>query len=226
MAHTTNRPGVVVAAAILLFIAGGFSVLGVFCAGIGLAAQSAMPENPALKGKPALDARALQKRMNDEIPGKQFVDYGNLGFNFLFGIVKIIVGVGLLKMMSWARMTAFVVAVISILFMLGHAAYQAIVEFPVNDRIFADQAKELPPNMPFNFPMFMQSIAIVVLVLAVVIVLAYWLTVIFLLSGERVRMAFANAGTDPPPTDEEKPRSRYEGYDDEGDRPPETGIKE
>ena len=89
----------------------------------------------------------------------------------------------------------------------------------------ADMFKNLPENARAGAAMAAQITTVVMIVIVVVITLAYWLTVIFLLSGERVRTAFAHAGKEPPPaTQEEKPRSRYEGYDD--DRPPETGIKE
>jgi len=59
--------------------------------------------------------------------------------------------------------------------------------------------------------------------LSILFSLAIWLTVIILLSGERVRAAFAHEGTDANAEVEERPRSGYEGYDD--DDPPRKAPK-
>ncbi len=220
MANIAKRPGVVLAAAILLFIFGGLSVLGSCCAGAGLLMQGVIPEPPAVQGKKPPNAMDLNRKVAEEVPGFIIVESGTHGLNLLLGLVKIFAGIGLLKMSSPARLLAIGAAIVSILVTLGHAAYTAVLVIPVYDKVFAEQLKNAPP-MPFDFAQLMQGSMWVGVLFGIVLALAIWLTVIFLLSGQKVRAAFAEAGL--PPVEEEPPRSRLEGYDDD-DRPPETGI--
>jgi hypothetical protein len=234
MANMGKRPGVVVAAAILLFILGGLSILGA-CCGIGSVLmrdtlENMIPKPPEIQGKKPMDGMALNRQVEKELPSKVFVESGFHVFNLLLGLVKVGLGIGLLRLLSAARTFTFAIAVCSILTSMGQQLYEAIVVAPVMQRAFAEQAKDMPQEMQ-GLGTIMQAGAWGGAVLGIVISLAIWITVMVLLSGAKVRSAFAGADSESSSEDdEEKPRSRYEGYDD-GEGPPprspgETGITE
>jgi hypothetical protein len=216
MANTRKRPGVVLAAAIMLFIFGGLAVLGSFCGIAGELLQGVMPKPPVIQGQKPFDPN---REINEKVPSKIFVESSFHVLNLILGMVKIFAGIGLLRMAAWARVTTFIAAGLSIFGTIALSAYQAIFIIPISNQVVADQLKNAPP-MPFDFGQFMLGFMWIAVVLGVVFSLAIWLTVIFLLSGAKVRAAFAAAASDSPDQDEEdeRSRSRYEGYDDD-DRP-------
>jgi hypothetical protein len=227
MARTRGRPGVVIAAAVLLFIFGGISVLAGCCGVVSEAMQETIqgmiPQPPAVQGKKPVNVHRL---IAEEVPSKVYVLITFNSFNLILGVVKIIVGIGLLKMSSPARMLAFIVAGLTIFATIVESLYNAIVLMPAMQKAFAEQMKNAPP-MPFDFGQLMQGSSWVGTALAILVSMGIWLTVIFLLSGEKVRTAFAEASL--PPEIEERSRSRYEGYDDDDQlpppkSPPDTGI--
>jgi hypothetical protein len=228
MANIGKRPGVVLAAAILLFVFGSFSVLrgccGVFSEVLQGPIQGMMPQPPAVQGKKPVD---INRRLAEEVPSKVYVLSTFHVIDFLLGIVKIIVGIGLLKMSSPARVLAFIVAGFTIFETIAESLYNVLVFMPAFERVFAEHLKNAPP-MPIDFGALFKGSSWVGAALGIIVSLGIWLTVIFLLSGERVRTAFADAGKEPPEP-EKRRKPRYEGYEDEdeGDRPPsppDTGI--
>jgi len=95
-----------------------------------------------------------------------------------------------------------------------------IVVIPVQD-----PSCDRPKDAPFDFAVATLGAALPNYCRVCLARPRYWLTCFPPQRRPRPRR-FRDAGKPPETQAEEKPRSRYEGYDDEGDRPPETGIKE
>jgi hypothetical protein len=226
MANISKRPGVILAAAIMMFIFGSFSIIGGCCGVVNEALQGTIqgmvPEPPAVQGKKPVN---LNRRLQEEVPSRVYVQSAFHVLNFAMGLVKILVGIKLLMMASWARVAAFIVAGFTIFETMAENLYNAIVVMPALGRVFAEQMGNAPP-FPFDFAALMQGSSWFGTVLHVVVSMGIWLTVIFLLSGRSVSTAFAEAGKESPQP-EQRRTPRYEEYEDEGDRPPsapDTGI--
>jgi hypothetical protein len=221
MARTVKRPGTVTWAAVVLFIIGGWSLIMVPCAGVGMAVIAALPEKPLVNGKAAPDDPGAPIRfISREVPGYEIVTFASLGVSFLFGIIEIACGIGVLRLSSGARMLALLVACTRMLFSIAGNLYQALMVMPVQQR-FYDQNPHIPGGS------IASGLGYVGLGIGFLIQLIIFFAIVGLLMSSSARNAFA-AAANPPAEDDEPPR-RDEGYDDDYNPPAgsrETGIRE
>jgi hypothetical protein len=225
MARTLNRPGVVVAAAVILMIVSILTLLGGICGGGIMAFTAAAPEPKGEQAKqPFGDAGAQQRFIAKEAPAYYAVIFSLTGLGVLLSAGQLLAAIGLLSMNPTAR-TAAIWLTAAKLFVnfLGHV-YNAVYVMPAQ-RDFFDQ-NPLPQGAPFDIGAFTQTLGSVMLVVVFLFQLAIGITIVGLLMTKSANDGFAAATA--PPVEEEKPRSKYEGYDDEGYNPPppETGIQD
>ena len=218
MNHAPKRPGLIIFAAVIMILAGSWNVLGGICGGGAIALLDAMPKMPHAKGQQ--DPTALQRFVTKEVPGYYPVIFGMLALNVLLGIVMIAAGIGLLRMSSTARVVAMLLVLISLLISFGGGVYNAVFVLPAQARfVQANPGPEFAMTMP---------IGIGSLIFGIVLQLAIAIAILVPLNTRSSKAAFV-AASQPPQEEEDRPRSRYEGYDDEDDRPsssssPDTGF--
>jgi hypothetical protein len=200
MNHLLKRPGTDVAAAVLLFIYGGINLMCSCCGGISVAA-----DDPN-------DAQIAQ-----EVPGYQIVNISQAISNLLTGAALIALGVGVLQLMRIARLGAFLVCSYEILMAIAHSVYAVVLVIPATERVFAAQAQN-NPQAPFDMGIFMNGFLWGYLVFTVLLTLSMCGLIMYFLSGQNVRAAFADEYQGEPPPDR-SPR-RYDDYDDDYPPPP------
>jgi hypothetical protein len=218
MNHAPKRPGLIIFAAVIMILAGSWNVLGGICGGGAIALLDAMPKMPHAKGQQ--DPTALQRFVTKEVPGYYPVIFGMLALTVLLGIAMIAAGIGLLRMSSTARVVAMLLVLISLLISFGGGVYNAVFVLPAQARfVQANPGPEFAMTMP---------IGIGSLIFGIVLQLAIAIAILVPLNTRSSKAAFV-AASQPPQEEEDRPRSRYEGYDDEDDRPsssssPDTGF--
>jgi hypothetical protein len=220
MAAKVKTPGMVIFIAVLMFIAGGFSILGCVCGG-GSIAMLEFVKFPQAQGQP--DPMALPNHLKKEVPGYYPVIFTLMGLDGILGLAKIILGIGLLRLSSTARLVTMMAYVVNVLIICISGTYNGFFVLPVQGRFFAANPQ---PGQELA-----QMMAIPGMVLGVVLSLAVTITVLVVLNLRATKEAFL-AASQPPTDDDERPRSKYEGYDDD-DRPRkspkfpgDTGIKD
>jgi hypothetical protein len=209
MNHAPKRPGLIIFAAVIMILAGSWNVLGGICGGGAIALLDAMPKLPQAKGQQ--DPTALQRFITKEVPGYYPVIFGMLALTVLLGIAMIAAGIGLLRMSSTARVVALLLVLISLLISFGGGVYNAVFVLPAQARfVEANPGPEFAMTMPLGIGS---------LIFGVVLQLAIAIAISIPLNTRASKAAFV-AASQPPREEEDRPRSRYEGYDDEDDRPP------
>ena len=208
MPKKVKTPGMVTLVAILMFIAGGFNILGCVCGGGSIAMLEAIPDMP--RGPGQQDPKAMQRFLTKEVPGYYPVVFGILGIDGLLGIAKIALGIGLLRLNAMARLLTMAVYGFNLLLALASGVYNATILLPAQSRFIA--ANPAPEHV------MVQPIAIGSLVLGILLALAVSITILVVLNLRSTKEAFL-AASQPPTEAEDRPASRYEGYDDEDDRP-------
>ena len=205
MSYQPKTPGVVMGAAILLFIYGGLTMVCGSCSGVLLAANQNDPQG-------------VKEMLAKEAPGYMIVQIGNLGVGLLFGLLMILAGVGLLQLMPIARWGTFAILAVKILQNIAISAYGAIYIFPTTQRIMAQQMQNPnQPPLPFDIGMIFSGSMRVGLVLELLIVFVYILIIIILLNLKSSRDAFSGVSQPDPDEEEHEPRPRHSGYDDDDD---------
>jgi hypothetical protein len=101
MPAKVKTPGMVIFVAVLMFLAGSFSILGCVCTGGSMAMLESV-KLPQAQGQP--DPLALPNHLKKEVPGYFPVLIAILGLDGILGLAKIILGVGLLRLNSTARL--------------------------------------------------------------------------------------------------------------------------
>jgi hypothetical protein len=205
----------VILAAVMLMIVGGFSLIGSICGAGGIAMVAVTPEVPRAKGQPP-DPLATQRFIAKEVPGYYPFVVATMTFDLLIGIGQIAAGIALLRMSSLARMAAIVLTLMKLLLSCVGHVYNGVLVMPVQAKFLEEN-----PQVPASFT---QSLTVALLAVTIIFQLAFSALILVPLLLKSTRDAFA-AASRPPAEEEERPRSRYEGYDDE-DVPPETGITE
>jgi hypothetical protein len=206
MAFRPRRPGVVTTAAVILFIVGGWSLLGACCTGASLGLMFALPAPPQIddKARPE-DPLASTRFLLKELPSYPYVQGGVLAINCLFGIGQIIGGIGLLKLRPFAPIFATSVSIGKLLFAFVGHAYAIMVVMPVQERFFVEN-----PHIPGGNIVGMFGLFTIAGVAGVQIIIG--LTIIALIYAPTAREAFAAAAS-PPPEGEEWQRRRDEDDD-------------
>jgi hypothetical protein len=227
MSYSPRRPGPAIAAAVLLIVVGGWGVVGAFCGGGGMLLQQAF-QPPAGPGEDWNFLVLVDPEAAKEVPSAPAVETTAFGLNLLLSLAMIAAGVGILRMQSHARVLGMVIAVADILATLAHTAYSVILVYPVQNRLLDEEAKNMPPEVPFDPFGVLKGAMWGGAVFNVVFTLAIWITVLFMLNSKSVRAAFADELEPPEPPRRDDSRSRYDDYDHE--LPPlrpssgETGI--
>jgi hypothetical protein len=223
MPKKVKAPGMVIFVAILMFIAGGFSILGCVCGGGSIA----MLENvklPQAPGQP--DPMALPNHLKKELPGYYPVLFTIMGLDGVLGLAKIILGIGLLRLSSTARLGTMMAYVVNLLLTCISGTYNGFFVLPTQGQFLAANPV---PGQEFTQPM-----GIALMILGIVLSIAVSIMILVVLNLRSTKEAFL-AASQPPTEEEDSPRSRYEGYDDDDDDRPrkktpkfpgDTGITE
>jgi hypothetical protein len=212
MIRLIKPPGTVITAAVFLFIYGGLMLLCVVCSG----AEAGMldPNNP--------DNELLAK----EVPAHNFVQIATAVANLPVGLIMIVAGVGLLRLMPSARYLAYGITIFEILLALLHSVHAAVWVIPAQNRLFMEEVPNQPPD---PVAQIMNASMWGMLFFGLGLVLVFLVPVIFLLSTPSARAAFASEYFEPPP---DFRRPRYDDFDDDDDhfgRPPssrDTGFRD
>jgi flagellar basal body-associated protein FliL len=234
MPRTPTRPGSITFVAIVLIVLGCLSLLGAIqIVTLAIVALSAEPA-PATRapGQPP-DQASIHRFLAKEVPGYYPVAFAAESLNVLFGLAQLLCGVGLLKLKPGARIWALWLIIAKLLFAFASNAYQGFVVIPPTQRFLAENivqpaGQQAPADLISTIT---GAILIMVVVGSVVFQIAVALTLILVLTSATAKKAFSG-GAEPQSEEgepkEERPRSRYEGYDEDDDlppqAPPETGI--
>ncbi len=211
MARLIKTPGTVITAAVFLFIYGGLMLLCVVCSGAN--PDMLDPNNPD------------NQRLANEVPGYNIVQIGTAVANLPTGLIMIVAGAGLLRLLPSARYLAYGITIFEILIALFHSGYTGALVIPAQNRIFAEEVPNLPPDPMADF---MNVSMWGMLLFGLGLVLVFLVPVLFLLSTRSARAAFASEYFEPPPS---LRRPRYDDFDDDDDfgRPPssrDTGFRD
>jgi hypothetical protein len=112
MPVNVKTPGMVTFVAVLMFIAGSFNIIGCACGGGSLATLE-LVKMPQAPGQP--DPMALPNFLKNEVPGYLPVLFALLGLDGILGVVKIILGIGILRLNSMARLATMLVYIVNLL---------------------------------------------------------------------------------------------------------------
>jgi hypothetical protein len=215
MSYTPHRPGLATAAAVLVLIYGGMGVFGTFCGGGAMLLQQAF--EPPAPGEEQDFFAPVDREVAKEVPSAPAVETVCMVLNLLLSVAMIAAGIGALQMRPGARVLAMVLAAVDIVLTLAHTAYSVILLYPVQNRLLDEEAKNLPPEIPFDFFGMIKGAMWGGAALNILLTLAVWITVVLMLNSKKVRAAFADEFEPPEPPRQEDSRSRYD-YDD--DLPP------
>jgi hypothetical protein len=214
MSETPKRPGVVLAAAIILFIFGGLSLLGIFGAIIPYVtpARAAAPQR--IGNQPQF-VDPTPKLVQEE-PALMGVMTAFALFSAVLGAVKIWAGIGILQLRPSARIMGIIVSALTFLLTIVQSAHSALFFVPAYLRVFR---QENPPEIG-NFMGLVEAIFWIATGLGIVVSIALWLTVILLLNSKRSRDAFAGISDEPAEERKRESRSRCDDYEEEYDAYP------
>jgi len=224
MSDKPKRPGVVLAAAIILFVFGGLSVLGIF----GAVTPYVMPEMPQPKqvGNQPQFIDPTPKLVAEEPTLMAVMSIASV-LGALVGGAKIWAGVGIMQLRPGARTAGIYLSLLTIVMSIAQSVYSALYFVPAYLRIFA---RENAPEI-VHFQGIIEGALWGMTAFGIVGSSVLWIIVILLLNSRRARDAFAGISETPAdePEPERKPRSRYAGYDDDDDAYPrssqtDTGI--
>ena len=227
MSYTPHRPGLAIAAGVLLIIFGGLGVFGAFCGGGGMLLQQAF-QPPGGAGEEQGFVGPVDPQVAKEVPSAPAVETTAFVLNLLLSVAMIAAGVGILRMQPHARVLAMVVAVADILVTLAHTTYSVMLILPVENRLLDEEAKNMPAEVPLDVFEMIKGAMWGGAALNVVFTLAVWITVLFMLNSKSVRAAFADELEPAGSPWRDDSRSRHDDYDDELPPPRpssgETGI--
>ncbi len=209
MHRTSGRPGLLVAAGALLLIVGGWTVLGVLCAGGAIVFQNAV--NPLVGGGDEFNF-GVDPEVAHEVPSAPFVEAGGAFLNLLLGVLMLVAGMGVLQVRPTARLLAIAVGVADLALTLLHSLYNALLVFPVQERIFKEEAQNFGGG-PFNIFEALHAGMWGGLIFQVIFSVLWWGVVIYFLLHPSVHAAFDGNG-DGEPAPEPYPGRRFPRRDD------------
>lgn len=223
-----QRPGTVTAAAIILFIVAGLSLLGSVCGGgqFVFAMASGEPAAPP-KGQPPgmMDQHHFFAK---EIPGYYAFGIGTSVLDILIALGLFAAGIGLWGVKSWSGKLAIGLTLFKLLLVMGGHIYGFAFILPAQQKFFEQHPIVAGPGAPeIDIGKITAITGAATIACIGVFQLAIAALIVMLLLTSSARDALA--GRLPPPKDDERPRSKYEGYDEDdysgGAKSPETGIK-
>lgn len=226
MPDARKRPGSVTFVAIALIVLGGVA-LAVGLVEVPLLAVIASADAPAgaARGAGQLEHAAVHHAIAREVPGYFPAMIAISIVSLLLGIAQLLCGIGLLKLRPHARTWALWIVLGKLVYALASNGYQAFIVGPVERRIVAANLVPAGEVLPFDLGAIMGGLLVVVEVVTMILQIAIALTLLLVLLSATVRQAFAPSAVplveaEPPVP----PRSPYEGYEDEGELPPDAGI--
>jgi hypothetical protein len=226
MRRTSGRPGMLVAAGIMLLVIGGCALFNVFCSIGGTVFQNAL--DPMLGGGGDM-VLGVDPDVAKEVPSAVFVEGGVLLLNALLGAAMLFAGLGVLQRKPSARNLAFAVGAADVFVTLTHSLHNAILVFPVQDRLIAEEVGNFGDG-PFNLMEAIQAGMWSGMILQVVFTVIWWGMLFFFLCHPSVRAAFDAEGEPDEPRGRDRSYPRREDFDDDDygapprRPPPDTGI--
>ena len=203
MSRTPKRPGVVTTAAVLLFVYGSLCLM---CGGLSGLIHLVIGFEGFGHGPQGLLAK---------LPGYKIVGTAVDVMNLFLGLLMVLAGVGVVRLMPIARSAACLAAVGHVFVAIGFSIYQLIYVMPTFRQLGMENQ------------MWTDVIIITI------ITSGFALSIITLLSQRESRDAFAANTSGAPPEEYRTARLRFEGYDEEANRPAkaprspgDTGITE
>lgn len=221
-----ERPGTVTAAGVLCIIYGSVGVLCGICGVISLVMQASGAN--LFAGGDALQAQLqveMEAALRREVPAYQTVQVITSIFGLIVPIVLLTSGIGLFGLRPWARTLTLIFVWFGIALYLFQTVWMLAFVFPALNNVFqvilprlvgAGGAGALPANALQTLRGVMTLISVVTVILYGVVI-AYLATILILLAGARVRMAFAGIGPGRVDDDEGWRERRPERRDDADD---------
>lgn len=217
-----QRPGSVIAAAVLALIYGSLFLICGLCGVAGLAMQGMQPAFGAANPQQAQMQKQMKEDMERDVPGYQIVQIATVIVGLGLSLAILVAGIGLLGMHSWARKLAVIAALIAVASAAFQTIYQIVFIIPATTNAMAAalpgaMAKgpgQVPPPGAAAFGNMMQAMGPLMGFMTVVFyvaIIAYLLIIVFLLQRRRVRAAFAAWGL--PVEPQERPEREQEGDD-------------
>ena len=224
MQRSPGTPGSITAAAVLMFIYGGFLLLCGVCGGV---MTVAMPDQGGQQAR-------MQAMLDAGAPGHQIVQFGSMGLHILIGFAMVGAGIGVLRWSNVARIIACIAIVLEVIVTVGNGIFQIVFIMPVTNRFIAEvvqaQQKQGAPPPPFDLNAFMTGTGIATIFVMILIKFALLLPIGICLNLAGARAAFSGK-LDAPPIDDDRDRDRPRDDDDYNlpprpKNPGDTGISE
>lgn len=199
-----------------MLIYGGLGFLCVSCSGLGILAQGGD------------DKFGIQEVLDKEAPGNQIVTFVGAAISVVCCLTSLAAGIGVLRLVRFARIAAYVGILIDLVSTLTATVYIALILIPAHDVAFARQAENMPPG-PVNVQTIMSGSMWIWLILNLLFTLAFCTAILMLLSLKSTRAAFAGEFPASPVDDRWPRKGDLDDYDDEPyapppKSPPDTGI--
>jgi hypothetical protein len=213
-----KRPTPVLVIAILHLVGGTLLLLSSACGAAMQGIAAGMQPGAGPGGPGMISQQQMQAELEKQIPGYTAVTYAQMGGDFLFGIVLVVAGIGLLSMQPWARLLSIIYAIFSILNHIFSLVYALAVVVPgtqaVLEKTFASD-----PNLKAALPGMggMMSGLMVFGVVVGALFIVYPITVLIVLTRRSVVAAFRGEL----PEAEREP----EDYWDEPQREPDQDVR-
>jgi hypothetical protein len=222
-----KTPGLVIAAAVLLFIYGGLMLT---CSSCGVAQMVMVAAAPAPQQE---DLLAQERELTKRIPSYAPMEACAHVFNIVLGVIMIVAGFGALYLQPFARFAGSGAMAADLLMTCSHGTYTAVVVFPVNDQILEEQMQ----NAPIDLVGMFQAVTWGSLAFGFVFTLVFCVLILWFLNAKKSRDAFA--GKFELDSHEER-LARFDAFDDNDDEeddyrrprpaspkaPGDTGIKD
>jgi hypothetical protein len=219
-----QRPGSVIAAAVLAIIYGSLFMICGLCGLVSLAAQGTINQGLFGGGDPqqAQMQKQVQEAIERDVPGLRVFQIAGTIVGLAEALALLIAGIGLLGMHSWARKLAVITALIAVASTAFQVIYQVVFVMPATTNAMKVALPAAMPKGPGPGPapgaaqiaqmMEVMFTAINIgTVIFCVLVIAYLLVIVILLQRRPVRAAFAAWGL---PAEAQMRPNREEAEDD------------
>jgi hypothetical protein len=213
-----RAPGSIVTAAVLMFVYGGMLL---FC-GVCSSASTAFQDEKA---------KAMHAELLKEAPALTTISIVTNGIYLLLGLVFIVSGIGVLRLVKLFRGTAYLACAAILLITIASSVYTTIYVFPVQQRLILEDLQKNNPPMPIDMNLVMSASMALGLLIGIGFPLLLCVLIVVFLNLKSARDAFA--GITPEPAEDDpyaiRRSPRREDSDDyEPPKPPQspgdTGI--
>jgi hypothetical protein len=194
-----KRPTGVTVIAIMNIVFGAMGLMGSVC-GLGQAAVGSALKPPGAGGNND-PATVFEQELAKEDPNNKVVSMIALVVGLFTATGLLFSGIGLLKLRSWARTLAILLAVLEIVIGLANAGYALAVTLPATERAMANTEKVMEAQK--NAPGVSEALKVMGMITSMmtaltvgfmVVGLLYYTIVLVILNGAKAKAAFAGAG--------------------------------